>query len=350
MNRLKLLYVLLLVVIAESGIAQQPERGQVGEYQVLSRETISGNSGPGGPSEPLLNHKHQIVGSYFLRQDGSTFRYETNTQDGKSASIEALSYVFYNENADRLITFGNPVFQHVVSEAQVKLYSGNGQLIRDLGTVAVFPFKLAMSEDGAFYVAGKSSWDAPEFHLKKYSKEGNLEWSRSIPEAVPSGLSVSGNGQAVGVALYDEKSLRTQIRCYSSSGQLAGENADFNLVSSINFLDGDKVIICTGRQIYIYPSSFQSLLSQIRLPGNVIGEFSIGVSPSGSKFSVVSIADPDTQGGYRIQTFDTGGSLINEITLSKQPVWQPYHFVKFHSEDEFSVTVGYESLRLKINQ
>lgn len=340
MKVLKLIYLLVMTfVVIQEGFSQQ-----VKSFEILSRSTITEDFNSDGASEPLLNHETHIIGTTLLRKDNHSFFYDVSMNNGKKCSIEALSSVLYNEKADRLITYGSSLHSHIVSQCQIRLYSGDGQLIRDLGLAAVFPFKLVMVESGEFYLTGNAFGDSTGFILEKYSKEGLKIWSKSIPISSSRHLSISKKGQVIGIELEE-----AGLRFFNSDGEMISENSNFNSISSIRFLGEEKVIINIGKQIYVYEVSSQQLLFYKHFPGYILAEKGIALSPDESVFAILSLGNSETNEGCSIHAFNSEGNLINEISLSEQAKWQTYSFIKFHSEDEFSTFFGKEIIRLKIN-
>ncbi|MBK9336191.1 MAG: hypothetical protein IPM98_06245 [Lewinellaceae bacterium] len=115
---------------------------------------------------PVLDHWGRFVGQWSPIISDSLQQYAFRFDNGKSATVPALSHVLYNPEADRLLVYGASVQSHVISEAELNVYTGSGSTVKNLGIVAYIPFKVGMAGSGDIYVAGKTVYEQAVFELK----------------------------------------------------------------------------------------------------------------------------------------------------------------------------------------
>lgn len=305
---------------------------------------------PPGNTAQVLDHRGRIVGQFSAEMSRTEPQYAFRFDNGKSATVPALSHVLYNAEADRLLVYGASVRSHVVADAQVLLYTGNGTLVKDLGLVAYIPFEMGMAGNGDLYVAGKTVYEQPVFELKKYDAQGTLLWAKNLPFGTPTELAVAESGQRIGLAMYDQETQKTMLYYFDDAGNTLAYNNDFGMIANLEFLGDDKVVVCTGRQFYLYRIAGQVLVNYAQYPGNAIGKRPITPTAAGDGFVVTSVADPVAGSGYRVQAYDAEGKLVRETVLPGVPTAQAARLTVFRSADEFSLQTPQEAVMLKIDR
>ncbi len=348
MNRSTYFILFALLTCCTSLNAQQ-ETGQgidIKEFILVDRIDRPESS----TSAPVLDHDGQIVGQCTPAVTDTLVRYNLQFDNGKSATVDALTHSLYNPVADRLLVYGSSLFSHVNSKARVVLYDGTGRQIKDLGVVAYFPFEVAMAGNGDFYVAGKKLYEQAVFELKKFDAGGNLLWAKNLPFGMPAELTVSGSGRRIGLALDDQDRMKTTIYYFDDSGNTLAQNTDFGMMANLEFLGDEKVIVCTGRQFYLYQIVGQALISYAQFPGNAIGQHPVTVYPSGDGFVVTSVENPVAQSGYRVRAYNENGVLTREMTFTGVPTFQAARLVVFQAADVFSLRLPQESVILKLEK
>ncbi|MBK9336192.1 MAG: hypothetical protein IPM98_06250 [Lewinellaceae bacterium] len=150
--------------------------------------------------------------------------------------------------------------------------------------------------------------------------------------------------------MYDQDAQKTTLYYFDDAGKTLAYNTDFGMIANLEFLGDDKVIVCTGRQFYLYQISGQALITYTQFPGNAIGDHPITPNAMGDGFVVTSVADPQTQSGYRVQAYSGAGVLLRESIVPGAPVSQGARMTIFQGIDEFMLQIPQESVILKMDK
>ncbi len=260
-----------------------------------------------------------------------------------------LSYTARAKKADRLVSFGDSTYKHVVDKAYVKFHTGTGAPIKSLGLVARHPFAATLTENGTFTIAGNkgAAGSAPAMFVASYDKNGNKKWEQNIPTQVPTKVYSSEDDKYTALVLFNPDNVRGSIQYYDARGKLLFTDNLHSGISGIEFLSGDKVVVATGRLWYLYSMSGYKLLASGALKGNTVGQYPITAHPSRDVFTVVSVAGPKT--GLRLQAFNgTTGALLAESVFPGEPYWQPYRLAEIAADGTIQLTTPLEVLTLRL--
>lgn len=335
--------VILLQLLSQNALFAQRET-KPKTFEIVSQEARRGND----VLHDLQAFDGSSVGKISSEKTDTSYHYQIEVDGKLPVRMEALSNVVYSPKADKFWLFGNSPFRCVVSEAQLKLYDGNGTLQKDLGIVAYFPFMTTTDAEGNFYVAGKAEYEKPLFACKKFDSSGRLVWQKPLPFGLPNAIAVSENGHRIAVAVADEKGRRTNIYCLDALGTTLGQNSDFNMIDCLAFAGDDKMVVSTGRQFYLYKNNGKTAYAVAQLPGYTIGQFPISASPDGQQILVVSTDNPDAQNGFRVLAYDQNAMLTHDALFEGEATDDLGRLVKFESQETLRLNLPSTSFTLKM--
>lgn len=333
--------VVFIALLAQCALLAQ---NKVKTFEIVSQESRRGSS----VLPDLQSFDGSSIGKISNEATDSTCHYRVEVEGKSPVRIEALSNIVYCPNADKFWVFGNSPFRHIESEMALKLYDGNGTLQKNWGLVAYFPFITTTDAAGNFYVAGKTEYEKAVFACKKFDSNGQLVWQKSLPFGLPNAISVSESGQRVAVAVTDEKSRKTNIYCLDAAGTTLGQNSDFGMIDRLAFAGDDKMVVCTGRQFYLYKNNGQTAYAVAQLPGYAIGQAPISASPDGQHILVVSTDSPDTQNGFRVLAYDQNAVLTHDAFFEGEATDDLGKLVRFENQETLRLALPNALFTLKM--
>ena len=320
--------------------AMIPAKGQVPDFEVLSRKKMPEN-------KMVLGWSQNVVGTYGMLKTGGKNKFNVTIAAG-TFNIDALTYIEHAAKADRIITYSDDVEKHVVTNAFVKIYSGNGRLIKSLGLVAYFPFVATVAENGDFIIAGNKYFDKPQKVLLCYDKNGNKIWERNLPDRMPSKIFVDANRKYIALFSIKPGDLGGNVSYFNAQGNPLLTDNEQASVSAIEFLTAGKVVVATGRQwaLYLLNGAYKKL-GEGRLEGNVIGQFPVTAHPEKNTFYIVSTS---ANQGYQLQAFDAdNGQIKAKANFGGQPYWQNYRMANVEL-GKVSLITDREIIELRMKQ
>lgn len=336
-----------LVILQSPASAQPTDTAKVPavkSFEIVNREAARAAT----EVIPLYSYDGLACGTIAPKLTDSTSQYEI-TLDGKApVMVNALSNVACNESADRILVYGDLFYRHEVAHAYLHIYTASGQLVKDVGLVALFPFEVKMDKEGNICIVGNQSEQNPAIFLKKFDKNGNLLWTKNLPKLFPNALSISEDGNRIGLALSEDKRGVTTVLSMDKNGQTIGEVGGLSRVSHINYAGGDNLIIGTGRIVYFYEKNGKQVKNTVLLAGNPIGMHPFTVSPDGNSVLITSIKDPETSSGFRLQRYELNGTLTHEATFDGEAFGDSPRLSTFESQETLKFMLPHSSFTLKM--
>ncbi|WP_153799393.1 hypothetical protein [Foetidibacter luteolus] len=308
---------------------------QAGAFRVISRQAVTGGAKNGQET-------------YF--EMGKTAGKPVYKLKNGGIITEALGNIAYAQKADRIVAYGDKAGSHVNNNAYANFYNSNGVLIKSVGKVAGAPFAATLSEDGTLIIAGNKAMpgDPPAMYLFKYDKNGNRVWEHKINNDNPAGLFSAPDNRYIALLSFKAGGIFSHIQYYSSNGALLFVDSSHISVSAIEFIPGNKIVVCTGTEWYLYDAGKSySLVSSGGLQGKTIGRLPVTAFASGDIFTVVTEAGK----GVRIQAFNTKtGSVLAESVFKGQPAyWVPYRAAEIEPNGTIRLQTPAETIILKLN-
>jgi hypothetical protein len=321
--------------------AQQATSG----FEVVSRQPLNTSS-----KQLLGVSSDKKMTTFQLKGKPEKPQYEIQS-NGTTRTVAALSHILFAAKAARIVTYGDSLHRHVVRDAFVNIYSGDGKLIKSLGKVVSHPFVGTLSDNGSFFIAGNRSKTEGQaaMALTCFDQNGNKKWEQQLPNQAPSLLYSDPQGKYIALVLYNPETISSSIHYYSASGALLFTENKHSSVSGIEFLAHDKVVVTTGSSWYLYGlAGGYKLLHSGALKGNTIGQFPITAQPEGDLFTILTITNADKE-GYRLEAFNAQtGALVAESTFEAEPYWQPYRLATFSDAQTLQLTTSQEQITLRI--